>query len=120
MHLAEGGEFISKHAPAQIKAALAKKPNARVYNYPGQRHAFSRHGGAHYNAEAAALAPERTYAFLHRQLRLPADALDAATVPGLIKRSTRHAIGEGYMAALAAVRCAQQAGESMRFQQIVG
>ena len=69
MHLAEEDEFISKAAQAWIKAALAKKPNAAVYSYPGQSHAFSRHGGAHYNAEAAALAHERTYAFLNRQLR---------------------------------------------------
>jgi carboxymethylenebutenolidase len=68
MHLAEEDEFISKAAQAQIKAALARKQNATVYSYPGQNHAFSRHGGAHYNAEAAALAHERTYAFLHRQL----------------------------------------------------
>jgi carboxymethylenebutenolidase len=68
MHLAEEDEFISKAAQAQIKAALAKKPNTTVYSYPGQNHAFSRHGGAHYNAEAAALAHERTYAFLNRQL----------------------------------------------------
>ena len=69
MHLAEEDEFISKPAQAEIKAALARKPNATVYSYPGQNHAFSRHGGAHYNAEAAALAHERTYAFLNRQLR---------------------------------------------------
>jgi carboxymethylenebutenolidase len=69
MHLAEEDEFISKAAQAEIKAALAKKPNATVYSYPGQNHAFSRHGGAHYNAEAAALAHERTNEFLHQQLR---------------------------------------------------
>jgi len=69
MHLAEEDEFISKAAQAEIKAALAKKPNTIVYSYPDQNHAFSRHGGAHYNAEAAALAHERTYAFLNRQLR---------------------------------------------------
>jgi len=69
MHLAEEDEFISKAAQAQIKAALAKKPNTAVYSYPGQNHAFSRHNGAHYNAAAAALAHERTYAFLNRQLR---------------------------------------------------
>jgi carboxymethylenebutenolidase len=69
MHLAEEDEFISKAAQAEIKAALVKKPNTAVYSYPGQNHAFSRHGGAHYNAEAAALAHERTYAFLNRQLR---------------------------------------------------
>jgi len=68
MHLAEEDEFISKAAQAQIKAALAKKPNTIIYSYPGQNHAFSRHGGAHYNAEAAALAHERTYAFLNHQL----------------------------------------------------
>ena len=69
MHLAEEDEFISKAAQAEIKTALAKKPNTTVYSYPGQNHAFSRHGGAHYNAEAAALAHERTYAFLNGQLR---------------------------------------------------
>jgi carboxymethylenebutenolidase len=69
MHLAEEDEFISKAAQSEIKAALANKPNTTVYSYPGQNHAFSRHRGAHYNAEAAALAHERTYAFLNRQLR---------------------------------------------------
>src|ERR1700726_4209359 len=60
MHLAEEDEFISKDAQAEIKAALAGKPNTTVYSYPGQNHAFSRHNGAHYNAAAAALANERT------------------------------------------------------------
>src|ERR1700746_759703 len=69
MHLAEEDEFISKPAQAEIKAALAKKPNAGVYSYPGQNHAFSPHGGANNNAEAAAHAHERTYAFPNRQLR---------------------------------------------------
>jgi carboxymethylenebutenolidase len=69
MHLGEEDEFISKTAQAQIKAALAKKPNATVYSYPGQRHAFSRHNGAHYNAAAAVLANRRTTEFLHQQLR---------------------------------------------------
>ena len=69
MHLAEEDEFISKPAQAEIKKALATKPRATVFSYPGQNHAFSRHGGAHYNAEAAAIAHERTYAFLNRRLR---------------------------------------------------
>ena len=69
MHLAEEDEFISKAAQAEIKAALAKKPEATVYSYAGQNHAFSRHNGAHYNAAAAALANGRTSEFLHRQLR---------------------------------------------------
>jgi carboxymethylenebutenolidase len=69
MHLAEEDEFISKPAQAEIKKALATKPSTTVYCYPSQKHAFSRHGGAHYNAEAAALAHERTNNFLHRELR---------------------------------------------------
>ena len=69
MHLAEEDEFISKPAQAAIKAALASKPNATVYSYPGQHHAFARHNGTHYNAEAAALANGRTSEFLHQQLR---------------------------------------------------
>jgi len=69
MHLAEEDEFISKPAQAAIKAALATKPSATVYSYPGQRHAFSRHNGAHYNAAAAVLANRRTSEFLVRQLR---------------------------------------------------
>src|SRR6266436_7787115 len=69
MHLAEEDEFISKAAQVEIKAALAKKPNATVYSYPGQNHAFSRHNGTHYNAAAAALANGRTSEFLHQQLR---------------------------------------------------
>jgi carboxymethylenebutenolidase len=69
MHLAEEDEFISKAAQAEIKEALAEKPNTTIYSYPNQNHAFSRHGGAHYNADAAALAHERTYEFLHQQLR---------------------------------------------------
>jgi carboxymethylenebutenolidase len=69
MHLAEEDEFISKAAQAEIKAALAKKPNATVYSYPGQNHAFTRHNGAHYNAAAAALANGRTSEFLLQRLR---------------------------------------------------
>ncbi|MGA2879328.1 MAG: dienelactone hydrolase family protein [Bryobacteraceae bacterium] len=69
MHLAEEDEFISKPAQAEIKPALASKPNATVHSYPGQHHAFARHNGTHYNATAAALANGRTSEFLHQQLR---------------------------------------------------
>jgi carboxymethylenebutenolidase len=69
MHLGEEDEFISKSAQAGIKTALASKPNVTVYSYPGQRHAFARHNGAHYNAAAAALANGRTSEFLRQQLR---------------------------------------------------
>ena len=69
VHLGEEDEFISKPAQAEIKTALASKANATVYSYPGQRHAFTRHNGTHYNAAAAALANGRTSEFLHQQLR---------------------------------------------------
>ena len=69
MHLGEEDEFISKIAQGEIKAALSRKPNAAVYSYPGQRHAFSRHNGLHYNAAAATIAYGRTIEFLNRQLR---------------------------------------------------
>jgi carboxymethylenebutenolidase len=69
MHLAEEDEFISKPAQAEIKTALANKPNATVYSYPGQWHAFTRLNGMHYNAKAAALANGRTMEFLHQHLR---------------------------------------------------
>ncbi len=69
MHLAEEDEFISKPAQAKIEAALARRPTATVYSYPGQRHAFTRHNGAHYNAAAAALANGRTSEFLNQQLK---------------------------------------------------
>lgn len=69
MHLADEDEFMPKSAQAEIKSALADRPNVTIYSYPGQAHAFSRHNGAHYNAEAAALANDRTSEFLDRQLR---------------------------------------------------
>src|SRR5580698_559860 len=68
MHLAEEDEFISRAAQAEIEAALAGKPNAIVYSYAGQRHAFSRHSGTHYNAAAAHLANGRTSEFLHQHV----------------------------------------------------
>ena len=68
MHLAEEDEFISKAAQAEIKEALAQRPNAVVYSYPGQYHAFSRHNGAHYDAAAAELANKRSFEFLRQYL----------------------------------------------------
>lgn len=68
MHLAEEDEFISKEAQTKIKAALSNKPNVKIYSYPGCKHAFARHTGTHYNAEAAAKANGRTWEFLHDHL----------------------------------------------------
>jgi carboxymethylenebutenolidase len=68
MHLAEEDEFINKDAQAQIKAALVGVPSAKIFSYPGCNHAFARHNGFHYNAQAAALANGRTDAFLAKHL----------------------------------------------------
>src|SRR5262249_53868609 len=49
LHLAEEDEYMSKAAVEKIKAALAKSPVAQVHTYPGCKHAFARHNGAHYD-----------------------------------------------------------------------
>jgi carboxymethylenebutenolidase len=71
MHLAEEDEFITKGAQAQIKSALADVPSTTVFSYPNCHHAFSRHNGRHYDAQAAALAKGRTNAFLRQHLKPP-------------------------------------------------
>jgi carboxymethylenebutenolidase len=68
MHLAEEDEFIPKTAQAQIKAALADRPGIEIYSYPGCSHAFARHNGLHYDADAAALANGRSWRFLDQHL----------------------------------------------------
>jgi hypothetical protein len=49
MYLAEEDEFISKDAQAQIKAALADVPGAKIFSYPrlraSQRSPLQRTGG---------------------------------------------------------------------------
>jgi carboxymethylenebutenolidase len=70
MHLAEEDEYISKDAQRRIRAALTDVPGTEVYSYPGQNHAFARHTGAHYDANAARLANGRTVAFLKTHLGL--------------------------------------------------
>lgn len=68
MHLAEYDEFIPQIEQQQISAALVSAPNCEVFNYAGCHHAFSRHGGSHYNAAAARLARSRTIDFFRRHL----------------------------------------------------
>lgn len=68
IHLGEEDEFISKAAQQTIKSAVAQNPSVVVFSYPGCSHAFARHTGTHYDADAAALANGRTYAFLKERL----------------------------------------------------
>ena len=69
IHLGEEDEFISHDAQARIKAAVADNPNIELFSYPGCSHAFARHSGTRYDAEAATLANGRTWAFFDRHLR---------------------------------------------------
>jgi carboxymethylenebutenolidase len=68
MHLAGDDEFIPAEAQQRIKAALATHARVEIHTYPGCRHAFSRHGGLHYDADAARVSRERTLTFLERHL----------------------------------------------------
>ncbi len=69
LHLAEEDDYIPADAQARIKTALGARTNIEVYGYHGCNHAFARHGGSHYDANAAALANQRTEAFLRQTLR---------------------------------------------------
>jgi carboxymethylenebutenolidase len=69
MHLAADDEFIPPAAQRAITAALAKHPNVEIHSYAGCRHAFSRHGGLHFDANAARLSRQRTLEFFRRHLR---------------------------------------------------
>jgi carboxymethylenebutenolidase len=68
MHLAEEDEFIPKAAQQQIAAALSSNAKFEVFSYTGCRHAFSRHGGAHFDADAASLSRTRVIDFFTRHL----------------------------------------------------
>lgn len=68
MHLAGEDEFMPEPARQSIGCALAGKPNVQLFTYEGCNHAFSRHNGAHFDANAAALANRRTWAFLEAAL----------------------------------------------------
>jgi carboxymethylenebutenolidase len=61
MHIGEEDEFISKDAQAAIKAGVADNANIELFSYPGCAHAFARHTGTRYDAQAAELANKRTY-----------------------------------------------------------
>lgn len=68
MHLAEEDEFMTKVAQHQIIAALAEIPRVEIHSYAGCHHAFSRHGGLHFDADAATLSRARTLEFFKRHL----------------------------------------------------
>lgn len=68
LHIAEEDGFVSKAAQQVILDALKNHPLAEIHTYPGRNHAFARQGGEHYHAADAALAHQRTLAFLQKHL----------------------------------------------------
>ena len=68
LHTAEEDQFVPKEAQAQIHTALKNHPHVEIFSYPGRDHAFSRTGGDNFNAEDAATAAERTFAFFSKAL----------------------------------------------------
>jgi carboxymethylenebutenolidase len=67
MHLGSADEFISSAAQRSMQSTLSPL-GAEIHIYAGRSHAFARHKGAHYDAEAAELAMDRTLAFFKRHL----------------------------------------------------
>lgn len=68
LHIAEADGFVPPAAQAAIREGLADQPLATLHAYPGRDHAFARVGGDHYHAADAALAGERSLAFLRTHL----------------------------------------------------
>jgi carboxymethylenebutenolidase len=68
MHMASEDQFVPKEAQEKIKAALEGHPQISLYVYQGNDHAFAREGGAHYDAEAAKLANQRSADFFKANL----------------------------------------------------
>ena len=69
LHVAEKDQFVPQEAQEKIKAALSGHPQVTLHFYPGMDHAFARVGGAHFDAENAALANSRTTSFFADHLK---------------------------------------------------
>jgi carboxymethylenebutenolidase len=68
MHIAEEDQFSPKPVLQLILDALKNHPQIEIHTYPGRDHAFARVGGEHYDAKDAALANERSLAFLRKNM----------------------------------------------------
>lgn len=68
MHIAEEDGFVPKEAQALIINALKNNKLVEIHTYPGCDHGFARTGGQHYDADAAALAGQRTLDFFRKTL----------------------------------------------------
>lgn len=65
LHFGELDHAVPPEALAKIRAALEGHPQVRIHAYPGAKHAFANPmRPANYDAKSAALANERSFAFL--------------------------------------------------------
>lgn len=69
VHVAELDKYAPPEARRVFEPALTAQPSVEYHLYEGVDHAFSRLGGAHYDAAAAKLAGQRTVAFLQSHLK---------------------------------------------------
>ena len=68
LHIAGKDQFVPPAAQDAIKAGLSGNPLFEIHVYAEQDHAFTRVGGAHYDADAAKVAAARTIAFFDKAL----------------------------------------------------
>ncbi|MBL8559510.1 MAG: dienelactone hydrolase family protein [Hyphomonadaceae bacterium] len=68
LHIAGKDQFVPKDAQDAINAGLRDNPLVTLHTYAEQDHAFTRVGGAHYDAHAAELADARTVGFFKQHL----------------------------------------------------
>jgi carboxymethylenebutenolidase len=59
---------VPKDAQERIIAGLKNRAQVEVFTYPGRDHAFAREGGAHFDAEDAAKANQRTLDLFRKAL----------------------------------------------------
>jgi carboxymethylenebutenolidase len=69
LHVATEDGFVGKDEQAKMHEALDPHPQVTLHDYDGCDHAFAREGGAHYDAEAAKQANQRTLDLFNRALR---------------------------------------------------
>lgn len=68
LHVAGKDQFVPPAAQEAIMHGLRNNPHVVIHTYPEQDHAFSRIGGAHFDARASELANTRSLAFFFRTL----------------------------------------------------
>lgn len=68
LHIAAKDQFVKEPAQEAIKQGLGGNSLVTLHTYAEQDHAFTREGGAHYDAAAAKIADDRTIAFLTQNL----------------------------------------------------